>query len=94
MAKQGYPTSGSRYGAHPGTNGYPATGARFGSHPEGSTQPVPLLSFDARDYDTYLDGDPITGSLTPAIGSAITASGSPTMKVNAIGAYLTSISTP
>lgn len=48
-------------------------------------QPTPLLSFDARDYDTYIDGDAITGSLTPAIGSAVTASGSPVMKTGIIG---------
>lgn len=37
MAKQGYPSTGSRYGGHPGASGYPAAGARYGAHPDGSS---------------------------------------------------------
>lgn len=44
MAKQGYPTSGSRYGVHPGVGGYPVTGSRYGSHPEGGAAPVTPLT--------------------------------------------------
>src|SRR5690348_2325408 len=44
MAKQGYPTSGSRYGAHPGVAGYPATGSRYGGHPDSAP---PTIDFSA-----------------------------------------------
>ncbi len=47
MAKQGYPSTGSRYGGHPGVGGYPVAGSRFGSHPEGGsaspTTPLTIL---------------------------------------------------
>lgn len=48
MAKQGYPTSGSRYGVHPGANGYPAVGSRYGSHPTGGSAPETLEQQIAR----------------------------------------------
>lgn len=45
MAKQGYPSSGGRFGAHPGVGGYPVVGSRFGSHPDSSSSaPVTPLT--------------------------------------------------
>lgn len=43
MAKQGYPTSGTRFGNHPGASGYPASGSRYGGHPDSSVTPPPSV---------------------------------------------------
>ncbi len=41
MAKQGYPSNGSRYGNHPSVGGYPVAGTRYGAHPDGGAAVVP-----------------------------------------------------
>ncbi len=64
MPKQGYPSSGSRYGNHPGATGYPATGVRYGAHPDASTPPAPPVNpvtsgliLELDPSDTYLTYD-------------------------------------
>ncbi len=62
MAKQGYPSTGSRYGNHPGVGGYPVSGTRYGSHPESLPSIVISQRFIASAVGVFLGG----GSYAPA----------------------------